>query len=197
MFADNRIGVVRAVTVDVLDGLFQTVDHADRQNRRQVLGAPVFLGGRHGIDDRPGTLATAQLDTFFAELGGHRGQEILGDGLIHQQRFHGTADAITIRLGVERDALGLGQVGVLTHVNVANAVQVLDHRHAGITTDALDQASAATGHDDIDVFRHGDQRADGSSVRGFNHLHHGGGQTGFGQAALDAGGDGPIGMNGL
>ena len=117
--------------------------------------------------------------------------------LIHQQGFHGAADAITVSLGVERDALGFRQIGVGTDVNVADAVQMLDHRHAGVTADALDQATAATGHDDVDVFRHGDQRANGGTVSGFDHLHHGGRQIGFGQTALDAGGNGTIGMNRL
>ncbi|MNO28992.1 hypothetical protein D3C76_188970 [compost metagenome] len=183
--------------IDVLDGLSQSVDHADRQNRRQVLGAPVFFGSGHGIDDCPGTLATAQLDAFFAELCRHRRQELPGDGLIDQQRFHGAADAITVSLGIERDALCLGQIGVFTHVNVADAVQVLDHRDTGITADAFDQATTAARHDDINVFRHGDQRADGSAIGGFDHLHHRGRQIGLGQAALNAGGDGTVGMNGL
>ena len=86
---------------------------------------------------------------------------------------------------------------MLAHENVADTVQVLDHRHPGIPTDALDQATATTGHNDVDVFRHADQRTNGSAISGFHHLHHGGRQIGLGQAALDAGGDGTIGMNGF
>ena len=54
--------------VDVLDGLVQAVDHQDRQDRRQVLGAPVLLGGDFGVDDCPGPLAATQFDAFFAAV---------------------------------------------------------------------------------------------------------------------------------
>ncbi|MNF96572.1 hypothetical protein D3C84_793660 [compost metagenome] len=86
---------------------------------------------------------------------------------------------------------------MFTHINVADAVQMLDHRNAGITADAFDQATAATGHDDVDVFRHGDQRANGGTIRGFDHLHHGSWQISFGQTTLNARGDGTIGVNRL
>ncbi|MNC25423.1 hypothetical protein D3C75_735110 [compost metagenome] len=82
-------------------------------------------------------------------------------------------------------------------VDVADAVQVLDHRHPRVAADALDQTLAAARHDDVDELGHGDQRADGGAVGGFHHLHAGRRQTGFGQAALDAGGDGAIGMDRL
>ncbi len=88
-----------------------------------------------------------------------------------------------------------GQVGVGTDVNVADAVQVLDHRHAGIAADALDQATATARHDHVDVLGHGDHRANGGTVGGFDHLHHGGRQFGLGQTALDARGNRPVGMN--
>ncbi|MNM34576.1 hypothetical protein D3C81_452310 [compost metagenome] len=183
--------------VDVLDGLVQPVDDTDRQNRVQVLGAPVFFSGRHRIDNCPGAFAAAQLNAFFAELGCHRRQEIFGNGLIDQQRFHRAADAITVSLGVERDALGFGQIGMLAHINVADTVQMLDYRNASVTADTLDQATAAARHDDIDILRHGDQRADGGTVGGFDHLHHGSRQIGLSQAALDADGNGTVGMNGF
>ncbi len=45
VFADDRVGVMGAVLINMLDRLVQPVDYADRQNRRQVLGGPVFFGG--------------------------------------------------------------------------------------------------------------------------------------------------------
>ncbi|MCY1517820.1 hypothetical protein D9M68_525200 [compost metagenome] len=80
---------------------------------------------------------------------------------------------------------------------MAVAVQVLDHRHPRIAADALDQAFAAARHDHVDELRHADQRADSGTVGGVHHLHGGGRQTGLGEAALDTGGDGAVGMNGF
>ena len=36
---------MRAVGVDVIDSVVQAVDQLDRQNRREVFGAPVGFGG--------------------------------------------------------------------------------------------------------------------------------------------------------
>ncbi len=80
---------------------------------------------------------------------------------------------------------------------MADAVQVLDHRYPGVATDAFDQPLAAARHDHIDVFRHADQRADRSPVSGLHDLHRRCRQPGFGQAKLDAAGNGLIGMDRL
>ncbi|MNS95139.1 hypothetical protein D3C72_1293830 [compost metagenome] len=181
--------------VDVFDRLIQTVDHANRQDRRQILGAPVLFAGSNGFDDRPRTFATTQFDAFFAELGGHRRQEILSNSLIDQQGLHRTANTVAISLGIERDALGLGQIGVGTDVNVADTVQMLDHWYAGITADTFDQATATARHDHVDVLGHGDHRANSGTVSGFDHLHHSGRQFGLGQTALNACGNRTVGMN--
>uniref|UniRef100_UPI001ED9B73F glutamate-5-semialdehyde dehydrogenase n=1 Tax=Pseudomonas aeruginosa TaxID=287 RepID=UPI001ED9B73F len=74
------------------------------------------------------------------------------------------------------DANRLVQVGGDIDVDVADAVQVLDHRHLGLAADALDQALAAARDDHVDVFGHADQRADRRAVGGFHHLHGGGRQ---------------------
>ncbi|MNN24578.1 hypothetical protein D3C81_1380160 [compost metagenome] len=160
---------------------------------------PVLLGRlQHvGTQQRTGTRATAQLDALGAVDVGQRRQHAGGDALVHQQGFHGVARRVAMGLGVVGDANGLVEVGGDVDVDVADAVQVLDHRHAGVTADALDQALAATRHDDVDELRHGDQRAHGGAVGGFHHLHAGRRQAGFSQAKLDAAGDGAIGMDRL
>ncbi|MNS81750.1 hypothetical protein D3C72_1154710 [compost metagenome] len=74
---------------------------------------------------------------------------------------------------------------------------MLDDRHPRIKADALDQALATARYDDIDILRHADQRAYRLAIGGFHHLHHRGWQTSLSQAALNAGGDGAVGVNGL
>ena len=75
---------------------------------------------------------------------------------------------------------------------MADAVEMLDHRHPRFGRDALDQAAAATRHDDIDELRHGDQITDGGAVGGVEDLHRRLRQAGDGQAFAHAGGDGLI-----
>ena len=69
---------------------------------------------------------------------------------------------------------------------------MLDHRHPRFLRDALDQALAAARHDDVNVFRHGDEVADGRAVGGFDHLHRRFRQAGGREAGAHAGGDGLI-----
>src|SRR5471032_2865518 len=162
MFGNDGVAVVRAIVVDVFDGFIQPGHDADRQDRRQILGVPVFFGRCNGLDQIAGALTTAQLDALFPELCSHWRQEVSGNGLIDQQGFHRAADTVTVGLGVERNTLCLGQVGVGTDVNVADTVQVLDDRHPGIATDTLDQALASTWNDDVHILGHGDQGANGA-----------------------------------
>ncbi len=74
---------------------------------------------------------------------------------------------------------------------------MLDHRHPGVATDALDQALATTRHDHVDIFRHADQGAHRGAVSGIHHLHGSSRQSGFGEAELNAAGNRLIGMDRL
>ena len=80
---------------------------------------------------------------------------------------------------------------------MADAVQVLDHRHTRVLADALDQALAAARHDHVNVFGHGDQRTHGGAIGGFHHLHDLVGQTRCRQPFTQALGDRSVGMDGL
>ena len=80
---------------------------------------------------------------------------------------------------------------------MAYAVQVLDDRHPGLGADALYQALAAAGHDDIHVFRHGDQFAHRRAVGRCHYLHRRLGQAGLPQSLGQALGDGPVRSQGL
>src|SRR5690606_21927679 len=175
VLGDDGVGVLRAVGVDVLDGRLQRIDDAGRQDRRVVLGGPVLLGGlKHiGAQQRPGGRAAAQLHVLGAVDVGQRRQHALGDAGVHQQGFHGVAGRVALGLGVVGDANGLVEVGGDIDVDVADAVQVLDDRHTGVTADALDQALAAARHDHVHVFGHGDHGADGGAIGGAHHLHAG------------------------
>ena len=65
----------------------------------------------------------------------------------------------------------MSTIGVRVDVDVAHAVEMLDHRHLRVARDALDQALAAARHDHVDVLFVGDQVADCGAVGGGDHLH--------------------------
>ena len=126
-----------------------------------------------------------------------RRQHLPRDAARDQQRLHGVAGAVALRLGVVGDAHRLVEIGLVVDVDVAHAVQVLDHRDARLARQALDQSLAAARHDDVDVFLHRDELADGGAVGGLDHLHRGFGQAGRLQAFVHARGDRLIGMDRL
>ncbi|MDE1713448.1 hypothetical protein PWG14_12745, partial (plasmid) [Chromobacterium amazonense] len=101
------------------------------QNRRQVFGGPiVFAGGDHLVaQDDAGALAAAQFHAFFPISVGQARQHEFGEGCVHQQRFHGVAGAVAVGLGVQRDVESLVRIGGVVDVDMAVAVQMLDHRH--------------------------------------------------------------------
>src|SRR5690606_38025126 len=191
VLADDGIGVLRSVTVDVFDGLIQRVDHADREDRRVVFGAPIFFCGNQHLctQQLAGARTAAQLHTLVTVDGSQRRQHAWRDVSVYQQRLHGIAGRVALGLGVVGDTDGLVQIGGHVDVDMADAIQVLDHRHGGIAADALDQALAAARDDDIDKFGHADQRPYGGTISGFDYLHGSGWQFGLGQAQLDAAGN--------
>src|SRR5690606_17776837 len=131
------------------------------------------------------------------EAGSGARQPGVGDVRVHQQGFHGAADAGPVGLGVDRDVQRAVQVGRLVDVDVAVAFQVLDQGHARFVGQAGDEALAAARDDDVDPFRVGDHFAHGGAVGGVHDLHGVRRQPGGFQAGLDDGAQGAVGMEGL
>ena len=61
--------------------------------------------------------------------------------------------------------------GAIVDVHVADAVEVLDHRHARFTRDAFDEALAAARHDRVDVLVHNDELAHRCTIGRCDELH--------------------------
>jgi hypothetical protein len=77
------------------------------------------------------------------------------------------------------------------------AFQVREDRNLAFGEDTLDQAAPAAWHDDVHVFAHGQQNADGGAVGGRQPLHRFARQAGLAQALLQAVQDRPGGMEAL
>ena len=69
---------------------------------------------------------------------------------IDQQRLGRAADAGAPHLGVEQDGLGHVELGRPVDVDVADALEMREHRHPRLRLHARDQALAAARHDDVD-----------------------------------------------
>src|SRR5690606_13839358 len=185
---DDGFGVPGTIALDVVHGVVNVVDDTNGQDGGEVFSFPVFLRGRCGVGhQRLRAFAAAQTDAFFSECLGQTRQQGRGNVVMHQQCFHGAANAVAIGFGVNSDVVCHVEIGVTVDVQVAVAVQVFDQGYLGIGTQAGDQALAATRNDDIDVIGHGDQFAHGGAVGGVDHLYGVGRQAGIGQSGLNDG----------
>src|SRR6186713_1775832 len=187
IFGDDRVSVLRAVARDVLNRLLEIVDHAHGQDRREILGVPVFLGrpfdARHELARG---LVAAQFDTLVLVDFSEPRQHAIGDAARDQERFHRVAGAQALRLGVVRDADRLFNVRLVVDVDVTYAVQMLDHRNARLLHHALDQAFATARDDDVDILVHAQEFADGGPVGRLYYLDRGLRQAGGFESRMHA-----------
>ena len=159
------------------NGLVQAGHQLDADDGGQVLLAPVlfdgskYVGAGHGAQQGGGAFVTAHLHPFGGEHRADLGQEVGGLIHMHEQRLSGVARADFLRLGVVGDLDGQGHIDLAVDINMAVAIQVFDDRHCGLGTDALDEAFATTGDDDVDKLRQGDELAHGGAVGGLHQLH--------------------------
>ncbi len=199
----DGVGVVAAVAVDVADRLVQAVHHLDADDGCEVLLGPVLLGGRHergarhGGQQGQGIRAAAHFHALGRIDGADPREEFRRHATRDEQPFAGIAGTVLLRLGVVGHLHGHGDIAGVVHVGVAVAVQVLDDGHLGIAADALDQALAAAGDDDVHVLRHGDEVPHGFAVGGLHELHGIAGQAGLLERLLHKAREGPIGIDGL
>ena len=76
----DRIGMLRAVTVDVLDRFVQRIHDADRDHRPQVFRGVIRRRGLCGVRDQfARALVAANLDAALQKLLAGAGQELLRD----------------------------------------------------------------------------------------------------------------------
>ena len=84
-------------------------------------------------------------------------------GPIDEQRLGGPADAGAAKLRIQGDVPCHAEIGAGMHVDMANAFEMGEDRHARLALHALDEALAAARHDDIDraveAGKHGADRA--------------------------------------
>ena len=133
---DHRLGVARAVSLDVGDGLGEVVDLADREDQIAVLGRPVGLAGgddpggrRAGLElgqERERGWIPAKLDARFHERA-QAGERRCPSGAVPQQGLDAVAGRRVAGLGVDGDGRGLVRVRVRVQIQVAEPLGVAEH----------------------------------------------------------------------
>ena len=173
VLGDDRIRMARGPAFNMCQRAVEAIDHGDGKDGRKVFRAPIFLGrGLHARDDRAGTRIAAQLAAGVDKRGRNPGEQCVGHGGINQQRFERAADAGAAHLGIDHEVDSLLRIGRPINIHVAEALEVADHRHAGVLLHTLDQAAATARYDDIDLaIKAGQHLADSGAVGGADKLY--------------------------
>ena len=152
VLGDDRIGVVRAVALDMRDGRVDAVDHLRGDDGVEIFGRPVLLGRRLDARiDRARRRVAAHLAARIEQHGHQRRKMRRRRRRIDQQRLGGAAHAGAPHLGVEHDRLRPCRASARrVDVDVADAFEMGEHRHARFLLHARDQALAAARHDHVD-----------------------------------------------
>ena len=111
-------------------------------------------------------------------------------GAVDQQRLGRAADAGAAHLRVQHDLLRHREVGGLVDIDVHDAFEMREHRHARLGLHTGDQALAAARHDHVDIaVEPGEHQADGGAVARRHQLYGVlgkiGGAQAFGQRRMD------------
>jgi len=154
--AEDGVGVVRAVVIDVVDGFLDTAYDLDADGEGEVFGVPIL--GRGGFGEGKefmGGLIGTDFHIF--------GSQGLADSV--DQSRGGVAVDEEVLDGVTDRAAGITGLGVYTNVfdhlfhafggavdvNVAVAGEMFEHRDGRISDDGADERFTASGDDEIDV----------------------------------------------
>ena len=187
----DAVGVVGAVSLDMVDRRVETVDDADRDDRVEIFRAPVlFARRRHpriGLTRRRiAAHGAAGLDQRVDQLP----QQERGDRAMHEQGFGCAADPGSPHLGVDDDPQRLVEIHGTIDVDMHDAFEMGEHRHPRLTLNALDQALSSARHDHVEraveALKHLAHRLAGGEGRACNRSLR---QTSFLQARDQAGVD--------
>ena len=130
----------------------EIVDDADRDDQVEKLGGVVVVAWPRcmsGTSARA-ALAAAQLDARSRSAAAARGRNARRPCRMHEQRFQRVADGRPRGLAVDQQVAAPGRDRPRIDVQMADALVVLDHRHARVLGDEADQALAAARDRQVD-----------------------------------------------
>ena len=159
---EDGVGVVGAVAVDVVDGLFDIGDHLEGDNEIQILCAEIFvLHDIDGVDlDRCivgagdqilGLLCAAKLNAGAAESPGKFGEKVRGYISVDENGLNGIAGSGVLGLGVDNDLDRHVFVDIFVHIDVADSVRMSHDRDLCVVHDVLNELIGSSRNDEIDI----------------------------------------------
>ncbi len=147
----DALGVMRAVLLDVRDRFFDAIDGFHSDNGVEIFRRPVFFRRSFGRgEDGAHRVVTTDFTASFGQSRKH----VLANGrqyrAVDQQRLGRAAHRYAAHLCVQRNSARLGRIGLRVEIDVADAFEMRQHRHARLAHHASGQALAAARDDEID-----------------------------------------------
>ncbi len=199
VLGDDRVGVVRAVAVDMGDRAVDPVDDAHREDRVEIFGAsnpprsPAPPAGRaHAPRGRRAPRILPRAD--------RRGSAAASLAATARSTSSvSVAPQIETRriLALSTMARAFSGSAARVDIGVAEAFEMGDDRNAAFALHPLDQRGAAARHDDVDDAAHLQHHADRRAVAGRDQLDRRLRQAGGGEAVAQRGDERPRGMEAL
>ncbi|KFY56877.1 hypothetical protein V497_05905 [Pseudogymnoascus sp. VKM F-4516 (FW-969)] len=198
----DRVGVVRAVRVDVHDRRLGVGDGLDSEFEGEVLGVVVygvrsldqFVAGELLVQHGFGLCVAAQDDVLCEQrLSDLREQRERGG--LNEQDLGAVAGGGVGGLGVDDDACCCLLVGGVFEVEGADSVSVAEDGDLSRRLDEADEIVGAARDDEVDVLVQREELGD--HVAGFDELDGVVGDLGCGEGGGDDGGDGDEGFGGF
>ena len=151
----DRLGVVRAVAVHVLDRLVERLHDLHREDGRAVLGPPVVLGSGGEGEGRREARASSRRRAARCPASPRRESSGTRNSprrlAMDEQRLGRVAGGRVLELRVEDDRRRHRLVRGAVHVDVADALGVAEDRDARRRLDVLDEVVAAARDHEVDV----------------------------------------------
>ncbi len=167
---DDAIAVVGTELADVRDGVVRRSDDSQSEDEIEKLGPPIFLGRvpERLVIERgelgESSLVGAQFDFFLRQAWRELAQESRRNFAMDEHGLERVADAGPLGFAVKDDFERHFEVRLAVDVCDADAIGMLDHRHAGGADDGLDQRFPAARDDEVDEFVHLRHVPDGGAV---------------------------------
>ena len=183
---------------DVLDGGVESVDDPNRHDVVEVFRVPVDVGRRPGVGhEGPRTVVPPHLHPRLAQPRGRSRQESGGHRRVHEERFHGVAHAHALSLRVDGEGRGHVEVGARIHIDVTEALVMLEDGYGGALGDQPHELLAATRDDEVDQAVEREHGHDRRAIGGVHDLHRVGGQASLLHGLAEHVDDGRIGSERL
>ena len=173
---DDRVGVVRAVMLDVRDRAVDAVDHLGGDDRRRDIRSTSPPRSPASRADRPRCVASSPRTSQPASSSMATSGLRCVDAAARSTSSVSAAPQTPVRriLALSTIDFAMSSVGRLVDIDVADAFEMREHRHARLRLHAGDETLAAARHDHVDgAVETREHQPDGGAVARRHELDRG------------------------